>query len=86
MPAPIIILPAPLVASIRDRYAEGGISQARLATELGISETTIFRVVNRLGAYSAESVKPQAAPVDPGLADAAQRSADRLRAMLAGDS
>lgn len=40
-------LSAPEVAEIRDRWANGGVLQKELATEFGVSKTTIGEIVHR---------------------------------------
>lgn len=60
-------LPQHLVDEIREAYALGGISQARIAVRFDVSETTIFRVVNHLGAYVRATIDRPREPMPPEL-------------------
>jgi DNA-binding MurR/RpiR family transcriptional regulator len=74
-----------------DRMPVPAYTQAQIAREMNVSETTVFRVVNRLGAYafvggqSVGEVKadPQA---DRASAAAAQASLERLQQLMSAET
>jgi DNA-binding Lrp family transcriptional regulator len=42
------VLDEAAVREIRDRYAEGRVSQQRLADEFGVAQTTVSAIIRRL--------------------------------------
>ncbi len=57
-----------------DAYGRKLRSQARIAKDLRLSEGTIYRIVNRMGAYADLPTAPEATPAD--MQESAQRVAE----------
>lgn len=75
------LVPKHLVLQIREEYRQHRISQATLGKRYGLSETTIHRIVNELGAYQMAS--PAILPPDE-LDRLAMESLNDLKKRLAG--
>lgn len=84
MGKPTAQVPQWVVEEIREAYALGGVSQAQLAKRLGVSETTVFRIIQRLGAYQREAITRARDPISPEMAEEAEKSLQRLLKMRAG--
>lgn len=76
-------VPQVLVDEIRDRYDKGGVSQAKLGSDYGLGETTIYRIVNHLGAYQLVSAYRASDPISPEMKAAAIESIKKLEELQA---
>lgn len=78
-------VPQALIDEIRDRYNKGGVSQAKLGADYGLGETTIYRIVNHLGAYQLVSTYRPSDPISPEMKAAALESIRKLQELQANE-
>lgn len=75
------IVPQHLVDRIRAEYEAGGVSMMELSVTYDLSETTVYRIIKKVGAYRRETVKPVPLNAEEQAA-AIKASEERLFALL----